>query len=95
MRVPACGSGQIARLQHLSIRRGSSHHLFRSYVRVTSQVKSATREVPGLQTMPWTGSKEQTEVTASFEGVTVAITRGICAQLWLCGSLAGTLLQMI
>lgn len=95
MRGAPCRSGQIARLQHLSPRRGPSHHAIRSYVRVTSQVKTATREVPGLHTMLWTGSKEQTEVRASLEGVTVAITRGICAQLWLCGSRAGTLVQMV
>ena len=94
MRIPPCRSGQIARLQLLSTRSGSSHHAFRSYVRVTSQVRTATREVPGLQTMPWTGSKEQTEVTASLKGVIVSVTKGICAQFWLCGSHAGTLLQM-
>ena len=71
MMAPPCRGGQLARLHLLSPRRGPSHRSFRSHVRVTSQVKTATRDAPGLQTMPWTGSKEQHEVKLSSDYLVV------------------------
>ena len=68
LKAPPCRGAQFARLHLWAPRRWLSHQGFRSRVRVTSEVKTATRGVPGLQTMPWTDSKEQKEVGAPFEG---------------------------
>ena len=67
IRASPCRGSQISRLHLLSPRWGPSHRPFRSHVRVTSQVKTATRDAPGLQTMPWTGSKEQHAVRFSSD----------------------------
>lgn len=67
IRASPCRGSQISRLHLLSPRRGPSHRPFRLHVRVTSQVKTATRDAPGLQTMPWTGSKEQHAVRFSSD----------------------------
>ncbi len=62
IRAPPCRGAHYARLHLLTAHHRLSHQHSRSRVRVTSEAKTATRDVPGLQTMPWTDSKEQKEV---------------------------------
>ena len=69
MRPTPCQASQLSRLHVFSPRPFALQRPVRLRVRAVSNTRAAVRSVPGLQTMPWTGSKEQEEVWPSHRAL--------------------------